>query len=58
MPISSSDFASGEYVKVELDVEVFRLMQQGHGGWNETMAKVQFHEHLPIAYTAKLIGDI
>ena len=36
----SADICSGDLVQVELDVEVFRMMQEGHGGWNDDMAKV------------------
>ena len=32
--------AAGDTVKVELDVEVLKLMQEQHGGWNDTMSSV------------------
>ena len=40
LTIQTAKLASGDQVKVQLDVEVFKMMQQGHGGWNEQMAKV------------------
>ena len=30
---------SGDLVEVELDVEIFRIMQEGHGGWGTTCIK-------------------
>ena len=32
--------AAGDTVKVELDVEILKLMQEQHGGWNDTMSTV------------------
>ena len=32
---------SGDLVEVELDVEIFRMMQEGHGGWGDGMDKVR-----------------
>ena len=31
---------SGDLVEVEQDVEIFRMMQEEHGGWNDEMANV------------------
>ena len=39
-PQGQSLLASGDNVRVQLDVDVFRAMQEGHGGWNESMAEV------------------
>ena len=42
-PIPPADpraLSSGDYVRVELELEVFQIMQQGHGGWNPSMATV------------------
>lgn len=39
-PPDPQEFSSGDYVRVELDQDVLRLMQEGHGGWNVDMAKV------------------
>ena len=39
--VHSSIIRSGDLVQVELDVEIFRMMQEGHGGWNDDMAKVR-----------------
>lgn len=35
-----TQFAAGDRIKVELDPDVWRAMQDGHGGWNELMAMV------------------
>ena len=32
--------ASGDNVRVQLDVDVFKAMQEGHGGWNDSMTEV------------------
>ena len=39
-PPDHSEFASSDYVRVELDTEIFEMLQQGHGGWNSAMSKV------------------
>ena len=39
--IDSSIIRSGDLVQVELDVEIFRMMQEGHGGWTDAMAEVR-----------------
>ena len=40
--IQSGDIASGDYVKVELDLEVFRAMHEGseQAGWDDHMMEV------------------
>lgn len=40
-PQEKMDFTPGNMVRVQLDVEVFKAMQQGHGGWNDAMVEVQ-----------------
>ena len=35
------EFVAGDTVKVELDPDVWKLMQNGHGGWNDLMANVR-----------------
>ena len=32
--------AAGDRIKVELNPDVWKTMQEGHGGWNELMAAV------------------
>ena len=39
--MSTSKFKVGDRVKVQLEVEVFRAMQDGHGGWNDKMTEVR-----------------
>lgn len=39
--VDSSIIRSGDLVQVELDVEIFRMMQEGHGGWNDAMVEVR-----------------
>ena len=34
------EFAAGDSVRVDLDLESAKLMQEGHGGWNEAMTDV------------------
>jgi hypothetical protein len=38
---SRTKFKAGDQVKVQLEVEIFRQMQEGHGGWNDQMAEVR-----------------
>lgn len=38
--ISGSTFSVGDKVKVMVDAERLREMQEGHGGWNPRMADV------------------
>ena len=33
-------FGAGDKVKIAIDQEAFRAMQEGHGGWNEKMKQV------------------
>ena len=39
-PPKQSEFVSSDYVCVEVDAEVFAMLQQTHGGWNPAMANV------------------
>lgn len=39
-PLGSSEFASSDYVRVELDSEIFEMLQENHGGWNAAMSSV------------------
>ena len=39
-PPQPSEFASSDYVRMELDMEIFEMLQQTHGGWNPAMADV------------------
>ena len=39
--ITHSMFKVGDKVRVGLDVEVLKAMQDGHGGWNPRMAEVR-----------------
>ena len=39
----TSHFAVGDCVKVQLEVEIFKMMQEGHGGWNDDMCEVKTH---------------
>lgn len=36
-------FAAGDVVKVELDPDVLKLLQEGHGGWNDLMFEVKMY---------------
>ncbi len=31
---------SGDSVRIQLEVEVFKSLQDGHGGWNDVMVNV------------------
>ena len=33
-------FKVGDKVKTELDADILRAMQEGHGGWNPEMSQV------------------
>ena len=37
----SEEFAAGDVVRVDLDMEIVKLMQEGHGGWTEAMTSVR-----------------
>ena len=41
-PPKPYEFASSDYVCVELDAEVFEMLQQMHGGWNSAMTNVSW----------------
>ena len=38
---STPKIKAGDRVKVQLEADVFRMMQDGHGGWNDQMAEVR-----------------
>ena len=37
-------FKVGDKVRVDLDVEILKAMQEGHGGWNPRMADVRIQK--------------
>ena len=37
----TSQFAIGDHVRVQLELEIFRMMQEGHGGWMDEMVEVR-----------------
>lgn len=37
----ASPFAIGDHIRVQLELEIFRVMQEGHGGWKDDMAEVR-----------------
>ena len=48
---------SEDLVEVELDVEIFRMMQEGHGGWGDGMDKVRVvHLYTSVGYIVYLIN--
>ena len=38
---TSSNLVPGDRVRVELELEIVRMMQEGHGGWNDQMKEVR-----------------
>lgn len=36
-----SHFAVGDHVRVQLEEEIVKMMQEGHGGWQDDMAEVR-----------------
>jgi hypothetical protein len=55
IPPGPTEFSSGDVVEVELDVEVFMLLQEDHGGWNDKMKSVRVtciivHRDLYVTY--------
>lgn len=36
----NGELVAGDKVKVELEFELLKLMQEGHGGWNDFMVAV------------------
>ena len=34
-------FKVGDKVRVDLEIDILRAMQEGHGGWNPRMAEVK-----------------
>ena len=37
------ELSAGDTVRVDLDLETTKLMQEGHGGWDDAMADVNLH---------------
>ena len=40
-PLREDELAAGDNVKIELEWEVLKMMQEKHGGWNDVMIKVR-----------------
>ena len=34
------DISTGDLVRVELEADIFKAMQEGHGGWSDPMLEV------------------
>ena len=43
----TSLFAAGDRVRVQLEVDIFKMMQDGHGGWDDDMCEVYRDTHNP-----------
>ncbi len=41
--IEATPYQSFDQVKIELDAELLKDLQEGHGGWTTSMSKVLFH---------------
>ena len=39
-PLREDELVAGDNVKIELEWEVLKMMQEKHGGWNEVMINV------------------
>lgn len=55
-PPDPQEFSSGDYVRVELDQDVLKLMQEGHGGWNVDMPEVSIIAMMLSSGTHRLVG--
>ena len=42
------EFASSDYVRMELDMEIFEMLQETHGGWNPAMSNVGVESVVPL----------
>lgn len=40
-PPKPDEFASGDFVRVELELETFRMIQEVHGVWSNEMGEVR-----------------
>ena len=34
------DISTGDLVRIELEADIFKAMQEGHGGWSDPMLEV------------------
>ena len=39
-PLRKKELAAGDSVKIELECEILKMMQEEHGGWSDVMIKV------------------
>ena len=50
LPVASPprlhNYSPGDKVRVELDEEIFKMMQEGHGGWDEQLLEVSTCIHV------------
>lgn len=56
--IGDREFVVGDLVKVELDVDMFELMQEGHGGWADNMPEVRRSWSFVTAITSHVRFDV
>ncbi len=42
---NDAEFVARDQVKVELDPDVWKELQQDHGGWNDFMSLVRLHQY-------------
>ena len=48
-----SMFKVGDLVKVDLDIDILKQMQEGHGGWNPRMAEVGRYQKQSLSFKTK-----
>jgi hypothetical protein len=54
----ASPFAIGGHVRVQLELEIFRVMQEGHGGWMDDMAEVKIDCMIVHHLTCTAVSEI
>ena len=47
-------FKVGDKVRVDLEVEILKAMQEGHGGWNPRMAEVRIQNEIYVPDISKV----
>lgn len=53
-----NQFKVGDKVRVDLEVEILKMMQEGHGGWNPRMEEVKGYKGLYFCNMAVLFKII
>ena len=54
----SHKLVTGDVITLELDIEIVKLLQEDHGGWNDIMAEVHNYSTVPCSETCSICVNV